>query len=199
MGNALNSLTAERSLTSGRDSFKCTRSKGLVEFSTSRPISSMNQQLKNLRKWLRTLLSGKPHFVVGTQENPYLLRWYLVPRNRFLNLYLHKFMRDDDDRALHDHPWKSLSIILKGGYLEFTDRYLAVWNPGDFIFRSETHAHRIALFPTSDAGKTVPCWTLFITGPRVRNWGFHCPKGWVSWQKFTAAGRPGEIGPGCGE
>lgn len=41
--------------------------------------------------------------------------------------------------------------------------------------------------------------TLFITGPRIREWGFHCPKGWVHWKKFCAVDQPGQIGSGCGE
>lgn len=52
-------------------------------------------------RWLRTLLSGKPHFVIGSGESPYLLRWFLIPRNTKLNIYLHKFLQSDDDRALH--------------------------------------------------------------------------------------------------
>lgn len=45
-----------------------------------------------------------PDFYIGGNANPYLLRWWVIPRNRFFNVYLHKFLRDDDDRALHDHP-----------------------------------------------------------------------------------------------
>lgn len=52
--------------------------------------------------WLKVLLSGKPHFVIGNADNPYMLRWFILPRNRLFNIYLHKFLRDDDDRALHD-------------------------------------------------------------------------------------------------
>ena len=46
-----------------------------------------------------------PDFVIGGSDNPYLLRWFLIPRNPVFNVYLHKFMRSDDDRALHTHPW----------------------------------------------------------------------------------------------
>ncbi len=41
----------------------------------------------------------KPDFIIGGPENPYLLRWYLIPQNRFFNVYLHKILRSDDDRA----------------------------------------------------------------------------------------------------
>jgi hypothetical protein len=33
----------------------------------------------------------------------------------------------------------------------------------------------------------------------VRDWGFHCPQGWVPWRKFVAADNPGAVGRGCGE
>ena len=56
-----------------------------------------------LFNWFKTLCSGRPHFLISDQADPYLHRWYVIPRNRFLNLYLHKFLRDDEDRALHDH------------------------------------------------------------------------------------------------
>ena len=44
-------------------------------------------------------------FVIGGAERPYLRRWWVIPRNRLFNVYLHQFLRSDDDRALHDHPW----------------------------------------------------------------------------------------------
>lgn len=44
-----------------------------------------------------------------------------------------------------------------------------------------------------------PCWTLFVTGPRIRNWGFHCPNGWVRWEAFTPPADKGSVGRGCGE
>ena len=41
--------------------------------------------------------------------------------------------------------------------------------------------------------------TVFLTGPIVRMWGFHCPKGWVPFYDFVAKGDAGSIGPGCGD
>jgi hypothetical protein len=64
----------------------------------------------------------EPDFVIGADSpgGPYMRRWWIIPRNRFLNIYLHQILRDDDDRALHDHPWWNVSIILRGGYFECT-------------------------------------------------------------------------------
>lgn len=153
--------------------------------------------MKLVDRLISRITRRPPDLVVGGQERPYLRRWWVIPRNRFFNVYLHQFLRSDDDRALHDHPWANCSILLRGCYLEHTidaggvhQRRLLV--AGEFRLRlSGRFAHRVELFDG-------PCWTLFITGPRYREWGFHCPEqGWVHWKRFTAANDPGAIGPGC--
>lgn len=132
-----------------------------------------------------------PDFVIGPPDDPYLHRWWLIPRNRWFNIYLHHFMRSDDDRALHDHPWWNLSILLKGGYIEHLPDGVKKYRVlGDFVWRRATQAHRIELA----AG---PVWTLFITGRRVREWGFLCPQGWRHWRDFTAGPSGETIGKGC--
>lgn len=138
-----------------------------------------------------------PDFVIGGQERPYLLRWWLVPRNAILNAYAHCFKRSDDDRAHHSHPWLfRISLILRGEYTEH--RILAggivvktIRRAGDLSFFWGASPHRIELH----AGD---CWTLFITGPRVREWGFFCmERGFIHWKRFTAADDKGAIGKGC--
>lgn len=163
----------------------------------------------NLAEWLYLRLRARvadrraPNFVVGAAnpDGAYLRRWYLLPRNRFLNVYLHQFLRDDDDRALHDHPWPWLSFLLAGAYIEHTIAaggiHRRTWREhGSLKVSGPWRAHRIELVK-SEAGP-APCWTVFITGPVIRNWGFLCAqRGWVPWQRFTAPGKPGETGPGC--
>lgn len=136
-----------------------------------------------------------PNFVIGEPGNPYLLRWYILPRNRLFNVYLHCFMRSDDDRALHDHPWFNLSILLRGAYVEEAlradgGRLRTPRSAGAIKARSPWAAHRIEV--------DAPAWTLFITGPKLREWGFHCPAGWRRWTEFVSL-RPGGngIGRGC--
>lgn len=142
--------------------------------------------------WLKILFSGKPHFIIGGKENPYMLRWFLLPRNKWFTIYLHKFLRDDDDRALHDHPWNFLSFMLKGSYDEVTDNGIVSRTSPSFAFRRAEHRHRVIL--TSDH-----CWTIVIRGKVIREWGFWCPKGFVHWKDFTASDDAGAIGRGCGE
>lgn len=137
--------------------------------------------------------------MAGSADNPYLHRWYVLPRNPLCNVYLHKFLRDDDDRALHDHPWSSLSLLLCGKYTEeLPGGVRRTRNRWSWTFRRATHAHRVEL-PRDSNGKPVPAWTLFLTGPVVRTWGFHCPGGWVHWKDFVDQTDTGNIGRGCGE
>lgn len=150
-------------------------------------------------EWLLDLIFKK--FYIGGIANPYMVRWFLIPRNRWLNLYLHKFMRDDDDRALHDHPWWFVSLMLRGRYTEIiahdldgNGRGYVRGFPG-IAFRRAEHRHRVVL-GTRD-GKPVPCWTLVLTGPRVRTWGFWCPKGFVPWTEFVDHDDNGNTGKGC--
>jgi hypothetical protein len=151
--------------------------------------------------WLKQLLTGKPHFIIGGEDDPYLLRWYLLPRNPFFNVYLHKFMRDDDDRALHDHPWWFVSAMLRGGYFEMVepnaygiDRKCRT--APSIAYRPATHRHRVVLFRDED-GKPQPCWTLVVTGRKSRLWGFYCPQGFVPWFDFVAQDDTGNVGRGC--
>lgn len=145
----------------------------------------------SMKKWIVGWLTLTPHFIVGGVKQPYLKRWYIIPRNTFFNIYLHQFLRDDDDRALHDHPSDNLSIILRGSYIEHLTRGAKVRDVGDVVRRYATTPHRISL-----VSKT--CWTLFLTGPRKRVWGFHCPKGWIPWIDFVDQNDAGNVGNGCG-
>lgn len=128
-------------------------------------------------------------FIIGGAETPYMFRWWIVPRNRWFNVYLHKIVRSDDDRALHDHPWWNISILLRGFYREVTPRGTKMRRGGSIVFRSAKTAHRLEV--------DAPCWSLFLTGPTIRTWGFHCPKGWVEWTKFVDERDNGAVGRGC--
>lgn len=143
----------------------------------------------------------QPDFVIGGEDSPYLRRWFVLPRGDGPSCYLHHFLRSDDDRALHDHPWPSISIILEGSYLEHVQGQAEpiLREPGDVSFRAPEEAHRVELL--ADGAGEKPVWTLFLVGPRVREWGFHCPQGWKHWREFcgvTADGRnDGTVGKGC--
>jgi hypothetical protein len=152
----------------------------------------------------------------NTDTPAYMLRWWRIPRNAYFNIYYHIVLRGDDDRALHDHPWMNVSLILEGGYFEHTidegGINRKVWYPaGSVRFRrAGTFAHRLELKtePLLDTplrhiedldavnvdwqANTIemPVKTIFITGPVLRRWGFHHPDQWVDaydWDAFLAA------------
>lgn len=128
----------------------------------------------------------KPDRIIGGEENPYMLRWYVIPRNKYFNIYLHHFLRSDDDRALHTHPWNfNISILCKGTYLEHLPDKIKRRSAGSLVFRGKKSSHRIEL---TDG----PVWTIFITGRVVQKWGFICKEKLVYWKEF-------HHNNGCGE
>lgn len=132
-----------------------------------------------------------PYEVIRVPEQPtdYMHRWWLFPRNRFFNIYVHRFLRSDDDRAFHDHPWWNVSYILQGVYFEHMPTGVAVRLPGDIVYRPAELRHRIELVEGDDAGLpyVMPggeVWSLFVRGKKSREWGFWCPQGWKHWRDF---------------
>lgn len=135
----------------------------------------------------------EPDFKIGPDaENPYMLRWHLIPRNGMFNIYYHHVLHDDDDCALHDHPWPSFSYLIRGNIREVTPDGHRDLVPGDCVYREADAAHRLELLSESAE-------TLFVTGPVIRDWGFHCPQGWKHWKDFVDPDNPGAPGRGCGE
>jgi hypothetical protein len=94
------------------------------------------------------------------------------------NIFIHKFMKGDDDDDPHDHPWGFFHIILSSGYWEnvpmkinehkFDRGFGKVWRPaGYWNIVSSDYTHRIELRD----GEPKP-WTIFIPFKRNNNWGF---------------------------
>ena len=134
---------------------------------------------------------GRKRIVMDRVENePYLERYYLFLKERDhfpFNVFLHKFLKSDPD-DVHDHPWPYTTIILRGGYWEWIPIFDSVgrktgeiqhWRgPGHFRTCSATSYHRIELDPN------ITAWTLFMPGPKQREWGFLVKNKWVQWQEY---------------
>ena len=115
----------------------------------------------------------------------------------------------DDDSDLHDHPSWSVSIVLTPGIKELyreepphSALFMRRFEAGDVVYRGLHFAHQLVI--------EKEAWTIFITGPKVRTWGFWCPKGWRKWTDYVAvhqdpSGKHGDgtmtsgRGVGCGE
>lgn len=139
---------------------------------------------------IKSVDQKNPNEHIGGEGDPYLLRWHLRRDRVNGNEYLHHMRRNDDDRALHDHPWDNTSIILSGcveevmagdrfpgqeTYQRGQSRFLY---PGMIVTRKAEDAHLLRIVGDE------PVWTLFITGKNVRSWGFHTKDGWVHWLDF---------------
>ena len=112
-------------------------------------------------------------------QGEYLHRWHIIPKNRFLNMYLHRFNQPDASPHTHDHPWWSLTLVLKGWYVEeVRGGYEKQIRPLRLRFRSAKLAHRVA------AVSPQGCWTLFVMGRKKRDWGFLVGEDWVSHEDY---------------
>lgn len=150
-------------------------------------VELLQQTLKQITETI------PPDFIVGREDNPYLLRWFLFKNEQSgqPRIYLHKFIKSDWDQALHDHPAKSVSFLFDGEYLEHTNNGVKHWKAPDVIFRDAVSPHRIELIDNK------PAYTLFFFNENERDWGFWCPKGWVFWKDFVDEHDHGNIGKGC--
>ena len=144
-------------------------------------------------KWFLDFLDriGRKRIVMDRQsDEPYLERYYLFlkDRDRFpFNVFLHKFLKGDPD-DVHDHPWPYATLILKGGYYEWLPQFdskgnkiaeMCVWRgPGSFRVCRANSYHRIELDPS------VTAWTLFMPGPKKRDWGFLVNNKWIQHEQY---------------
>lgn len=139
--------------------------------------------LDQIKAWASTLPKRE---IIGEDGTLYLVRYRVngwMPGDGeaqpACNVYLHNILRHDLDDALHTHPWAWFqSTILHGGYAERRgpDSVLVRYHAGDTNCIEGDTAHRIvSVLPDT--------WTLVVTGPKDRSWGFHVPgRGFVPWR-----------------
>ncbi len=116
------------------------------------------------------------------KKEDYLERYYIFLKDRGdfpFNIFLHKFIKSDPD-DLHDHPWSYRTFILAGGYWEYLENGKKYWRgPFSYRYAPANTFHRIELDPN------IPyCWTIFIPGKKVREWGFKTSNGWVNNEEY---------------
>jgi hypothetical protein len=113
----------------------------------------------------------------GDAGTVYMARYFIF-RTRAVNCYLHVFHRSDTDRAMHDHPWSFVSILLWRGYLEHTPDGVRRKLPGMVLYRPAEWTHYVELID----GK--PAVSLVFVARKRRDWGFHLDGKWIQWQQF---------------
>jgi hypothetical protein len=154
-----------------------------------------------LLRAIRWLASGRRyHLIPNFDKSPYLLRLkvrgYIPPpkgeapdpKRYRLNVYLHRFLSKDQDRDLHNHPWKwSFSIVLWGGYTEEKRnrrtgevRRRRVW-PGMINVLGARDFHRVLELHGRET------WTLFFAGGKAAAWGFLVGGHFIRAREYLAA------------
>lgn len=144
---------------------------------------------------------GKVFRITGTggPSDVYLVRYYVL-KSRWLNIFIHRFMRSDRD-DMHDHPWDFATYLVRGAYTENK------WNPSNgtvvvtrranqveyaklreffnlsptrhqenrLVFRRATDQHQVLTddsYPDTPDGRSRAPLTVCVTGPTRREWGF---------------------------
>lgn len=105
------------------------------------------------------------------------------------SIRIHRIIREDRDRHLHDHPWNARTFILRGWYREvkprrpcgmsnWSDTYPVLRKAGDTATLKFDEYHRI------DEVSPGGVWTLFITGKKRGTWGFKVNGRKVPWREY---------------
>jgi len=109
--------------------------------------------------------------------------------DRLPSIRLHRIMREDQDRNLHDHPWDARTFILRGWYREerprrpcgmsnWTPTYPVMREPGDTARLNFGEYHRIVEVAPGGV------WTLFVTWRKRGTWGFLVDGHKVPWRDY---------------
>lgn len=152
-----------------------------------------NNKCKNIFltsfKWWDSIMkksSYKRTIRSRTDDDDYLIRYYILMKDRSqnfpFNIFIHKFLKSDPD-DLHDHPWGFFTLILWGGYWEYTRKGKFWRAPGYFNMVDASWTHRVEL------EKNRPCWTLFIPFQHIRKWGFYKNGEWMESDEYFAMRR----------
>lgn len=100
---------------------------------------------------------------LGLPSCPYVIRWRF--ETPWFSVRLHHWLASDDDRAFHDHPWSFTTFVLKGEYVDDSPAGPELLKAPCVRRRPAEHRHTV--YPGFDG-----CWTVIVTGPKVRTWGF---------------------------
>ncbi len=130
-----------------------------------------------------------------SDEEAYLVRYNLFECSLF-SFKIHKILKSDE-LCLHDHPWKFISLILKGGYWEHTppvnqhkEDITSTYNGTDYekkwcgplslLVRPAHWIHRLEI----PKGKYA--LTFVITFKKSKSWGFFTPNfGFIDFRNYN--------------
>jgi len=153
-------------------------------------------------KWLIARAKKTPYSHIYKDGDVYMERYWLFNpypvnevererwRSKWPSVRLHKIMRPDRDRHMHDHPWDARTIILQGWYREERlERRYHFLGYQSKIVRAYRYAGETATLKFGEYHKItdVPdegVWTMFITWKYMGTWGFMVDGQKVQWRKY---------------
>jgi len=100
---------------------------------------------------------------LGWEDCPYAHRTTL--NLGLFSIRFHEWHRSDDKRNMHDHPWHFLTLVIRGSYVDVSEQGRDQLRLGSIRFRRATHKHYVEV-PVGGA------WTILLTTPKIREWGF---------------------------
>ena len=110
----------------------------------------------------RVILDRGPSWPDYNKAEPFMVRYYLLFRKRPkwfpFNILVHQLLKSDLG-DLHDHYWSYITIILRGGYWETTEKGTFWRGPGYIGFRKGSDRYSLKI----PEGKSA--WTLLFVGP----------------------------------
>lgn len=160
----------------------------LIEESDFLKLGRTLQNPERLRELVaRCEKEGRVRVILDREsKEPYMIRYYLKNFRPFGRIVMHNVLRSDID-GLHDHPWGFQSFIIRGGYWETYKRedgeIVREWRePGYSATRTSEFLHRLEV-DSEKAGTET--WTLFMMGPREKDWGFiDEDEKWIQWEEY---------------
>jgi quercetin dioxygenase-like cupin family protein len=157
----------------------------LMERAKKTPYTHLDGYMN--RYWLVPYVDKPAEFTDATfSENVGAVTWRRpiakLLQKAGIAIRVHEILRSDDDRALHNHPWGYVTIILEEGYYEITEDHYGERSermlPGRVLFRKAGDSHRLVLTEGTVAR------TLFITGRWQHGWGFFVDGQFVPWRDY---------------
>ena len=133
---------------------------------------------------IKNFLNRLFHYEIvnGPRGEIYLQRWKLLSLPNGGRIFLRNYLGSDWSLHMHDHQAWFISLGIKGSYVEEvidsdcrkTKRWISPW----IRFFSHKHIHRIRI------NKSIPAWTLIVSGPDKHEWGFYDKNNWIPWREY---------------
>lgn len=109
------------------------------------------------------------------------------------SIRVHRIMRPDNDRALHDHPWNARTFILKGDYKEIRRETFDIYPYPEITVAvpyvrkaGDTAALKFGEYHTITEVSEGGVYTLFCTWKYRGTWGFLVDGVKVPWREYLA-------------